>query len=87
MNIPSFNQKVDVADFPNLDAAGKQFVKEMEYQMFHNESWSNSERAWFGALRNEFLATIISYEEAVTEAYLKGVEYGQDMIFGKDESA
>lgn len=85
--LPRFDEKTDLNDFPNLDAAGKQFIKEMEYQLFENPMWRNSERQWWGALRNEFLATVISYEDAVSEAYLRGVEYGRDMIFGKDESA
>lgn len=85
MSIPRFDEKTDFSQFPHLDMAGKQFVKELEWQMYENTSWSESERAWFGALRNEFLATVIGYEDAVNEAYLKGVEYGQQMIFGMDE--
>lgn len=81
---PSFSERADLNDYPHIDMAGRQFVKEIEYQMFDNPQWRESERAWWGAMRNAFLATVLSYEDAVKEAYLRGVAATHTTIFGDE---
>lgn len=87
IQLPRLDEKTDLNNYPHIDTAGRQFVKEVEFQMFSNPQWRNSERLWWGALRNEFLATIIGYEEAIHAAYMKGVQATQESLFesnGKD---
>jgi hypothetical protein len=66
---------------------GKRMLKEVEYQIFENPSWSVAEREWFNTLRNNFLGCVESYEMEAQEAYLRGVEYADSMMNGFDQSA
>jgi len=77
-------EHADPSDFPQLDFDGKMFLKEIEYQIFDNPNWSNFERQWWNMLRNKFLGCVMSYEDATKEAYMRGVEFGQQSW---DESA
>lgn len=89
MGIPDFNTRVDISQYPNLDSAGKQLIKELEWQMYKNPNWTMSERAGFGSLRTLFLANQISVEDAIAEAYMKGVQATQESLFenGKDSES
>jgi hypothetical protein len=75
MKYLSSDQRADVSDYPKLDFDGKRMLKEMEYQIFDNPSWTAAEREWFNTLRNNFLGCVQNYEMEAQLAYARGVEY------------
>lgn len=84
--LPS-DERADPDNFPKLGFDGKRMLKEVEYQIFENPSWSVAEREWFNTLRNNFLGCVENYEMEAQEAYLRGVEYTNEMMNGFDQSA
>lgn len=87
MNYIPSDKKADPADFPRLGFDGKMILRELEFQVMENSSLSVSEREWFNVLRNKFLSCVEGYEADVDTAYMRGVVYANEMVYGRDESA
>ncbi len=85
MRLPSIDEKVNFEDYPHIDHAGRQFIKEAEFQIFENDTWNDAERAWWNALRLEVLQMILSYEDAIHAAFRRGVEYGNRAAYDDNE--
>lgn len=81
---PSINEETDFSYFPHIDFAGRQFVRELEWQLFKNEAWTDTERAWLNYMRCSLLQMAVSYEDAINEAYMRGIEVSHTEIFGDD---
>jgi hypothetical protein len=82
--LPSIEEYTNVDDYPFLDAAGIQLVKELDWQIMENPNWSHKERVWLGTMRNLFLSSAISMQDAIKESYLRGVEFSHNELFGNE---
>jgi hypothetical protein len=75
MSYPSIDERADIGNYPRMGIGGKRFLKEIEFQLFDNPSWTDRERVWWNAVRIGFLECVQDYEMEADSAYMKGIEY------------
>jgi hypothetical protein len=63
---------IDLDRFPHIDMAGRQVIREFEYQVHNNERLTAAEKAWFDAMLTLMCSCYKSYEEAVSMASMQG---------------
>ena len=63
---------IDMSNYPHIDMAGRQVIREFEYQVENNDNLTIAEKAWFSAMLTLMCECYKSYEEAVSIASMQG---------------
>lgn len=64
---------IDLDRFPHIDMAGRQVIREFEFQIQENDRLTISEKAWFSAMLTLMCECYKSYEAAVSMASMQGL--------------